>query len=253
MSTGAAAAVGAPHERGVVRTVATSPEAFVVLMIAYVFMLLFADKHVDLAGQMALGVITWLVLAVALWPRSHTERAATIGVVVVSIGGECLASLVLGLYTYRLENIPLFVPPGHGLLYLSALTASRMWVVRRWPAAWIVVVAVAGTVWSILGLTVLPQRDLLGALAWLIFLYFLWIGNSPIVYASAFWAVTYLELTGTTIGNWEWNPDSFGLSWFPCGNPPAGAPAGYVLFEIGAFMAGPWIYYTLRARIRRRA
>lgn len=251
MSTGAAA-VGAPRERGLLRAVVTSPEAYSALMIAYGFGLLYTDKHVDLGGQFVLGAITWLFLAAVLWPRSPTERAATIGVVVVSTAGEVFASLILGLYTYRLENIPSFIPPAHGLVYLAALTATRMWVVRRWPMAWVLLVAVAGTVWSILGLTVLEQRDLLGALAWLFFLYFLWIGNSPVVYASAFWAVTYIELTGTTIGNWTWDPHTVGAEWLPCGNPPAGAVAGYVLFEIGAFIVGPWVYYTAQSKLRRR-
>lgn len=249
--TGGVAAIAA-SPRQALRAAVTSPEAFVLGISVYVALLLWTDTQVDLTGQLLLGAATWTLLAIALIPQSHGVRATTIGVVVVSIGGEILASLILGLYTYRLENVPLFVPPGHGLLYLAALTASKAWIPRRWPMAWVLLAAVAGSIWAVAGLTVLPQKDLLGALAWLVFLYFLWIGNVPPVYASAFWGVTYLELMGTQLGNWRWNPDTVGLDWLPCGNPPVGAPAGYALFELGAFIVGPWIYYMARGRARRR-
>jgi hypothetical protein len=226
---------------------ARSPEAFVAGMAVYVAVLLAVDMRVDLTGQLLLGVVTWALFAAALVSRSHGERAAAIGVVAVATAGECFASLLLGLYTYRLGNIPLFVPPGHGLLYLSALTASRTWLVRRFPVGYVLLAAVTGSVWSVIGLTVLPQQDLLGALAMLALLFFFWIGNSPQTYAAAFFAVAYLELYGTTVGNWRWHPHTLGLDFFPAGNPPAGAAAGYVLFELGAFVVGPWFYYKARA------
>ena len=46
---------------------------------------------------------------------------------VIATVGECTASLGWGLYTYRLHNIPLFVPPGHALLYtMGVAIAARM-------------------------------------------------------------------------------------------------------------------------------
>jgi hypothetical protein len=34
-------------------------------------------------------------------------------------------SLVWGVYTYRLHNLPLFIPPAHGLVYLSGLALAQ--------------------------------------------------------------------------------------------------------------------------------
>ena len=39
--------------------------------------------------------------------------------------GEVTGSLVWGVYTYRLHNLPLFIPPAHGLVYLSGLALAR--------------------------------------------------------------------------------------------------------------------------------
>ena len=44
---------------------------------------------------------------------------------VIATAGEIVLSLGWGLYTYRLDNIPLFVPPGHVLLLLLGLSLAR--------------------------------------------------------------------------------------------------------------------------------
>ena len=46
--------------------------------------------------------------------------------VVVATVLECVGSLIWGAYTYRLSNLPLYVPAGHGLFYLSALRAASI-------------------------------------------------------------------------------------------------------------------------------
>ncbi|HEY6876408.1 MAG TPA: hypothetical protein VI299_00230, partial [Polyangiales bacterium] len=37
--------------------------------------------------------------------------------VVIATAGEVLFSLVFGMYEYRLANVPVYVPPGHAILY----------------------------------------------------------------------------------------------------------------------------------------
>ena len=39
--------------------------------------------------------------------------------------GEVTGSLVWGVYHYRLHNLPLFIPPAHGLVYLSGIALCR--------------------------------------------------------------------------------------------------------------------------------
>src|SRR5262249_53547427 len=92
---------------------------------AYGALVLAADTHVGVAGERALGALTWLVLLAALRPLPAIARAQVVGVVAVASIGEVTGSIVWGVYHYRLHDLPLFVPPGHGLIYLSGLALAR--------------------------------------------------------------------------------------------------------------------------------
>ena len=66
------------------------------------------------------------LLLVALSRVSPVVRAQTAVVVVFATVVEYVFSPTLEVYTYRFDNVPAFVPPGHGLVYLSAFaTRSR--------------------------------------------------------------------------------------------------------------------------------
>ena len=81
---------------------------------------------------------------------------------------ELFLSMVWGLYQYRWGNVPLFVPPGHGLLYLFALRATRTPLkIDRGRTVKHLALACA-TLWAVGGLTVAPMFlgwvDFFGAL-----------------------------------------------------------------------------------------
>src|SRR5258708_28810354 len=78
-----------------------------------------------------LGALTWLVLLAALWPLPALARAQALGVVLFATVGEVIGSLVWGVYRYRLHNLPLFIPPAHGLVYLSGLAVASLVPARR--------------------------------------------------------------------------------------------------------------------------
>jgi len=104
---------------------------------AYLAALLALDTQASYPEQLALGVATWLVLLAALVPLPPLARAQALGVVVFATIGEVTGSLIWGVYHYRLHNLPLFIPPAHGIVYLSGL-ALVLWVrpgVLVWSAA----------------------------------------------------------------------------------------------------------------------
>ena len=73
-------------------------------------------------------------------PASRSSRRTVPGRCSWSLVATCaevLGSIVLGAYTYRLENLPAFVPPGHGLVFLAGLRISQSEPVRRHPRAFI--------------------------------------------------------------------------------------------------------------------
>jgi hypothetical protein len=56
--------------------------------------------------------------------------------------------------------------------------------------------------------------------------------------------VSYLEIVGTSLGTWEWQPyDPTGL--IPIGNPPSGIAGGYAFFDAAALYLAPRIMARL--------
>jgi hypothetical protein len=169
---------------------------------AYLALLLLVDRWVDLGGQLVLGGLTWIVLAGALRLVSPERRAQALVVVAAATCGEILGSILWGVYTYRLENLPSFVPPAHGLVYLGGLALARALVGRERVLVWTALVAVLG--WGLAGVTVLPRSDVGGAFGAALLAIYLLRGRAPAIYAGVFLVVAALELYGTAIGTWTW-------------------------------------------------
>jgi hypothetical protein len=223
----------------------TVPRKYALVLPAYLAALLAVDTQVSLRGQLLLGALTFVVLAAALRPLAPLVRAQTVGVVLFATVGEVTGSLVWGVYHYRLHNLPLFIPPAHGLVYLSGLALSRS--LRSRAVVW--AAAVGATAWGIAGLTLLPRLDVAGALGVPLLLVFLWWSRSRATYAGVFLVVAALELYGTSIGTWRWASTVPGLG-IPDGNPPSGVASGYVWFDVMALLVAPSIVALTRRSSR---
>ena len=212
------------------------PRWYAAALPAYLAALLAVDSQVGRDGQLALGVVTFAVLALALRPLSPLTRAQAAGVVLFATVGEVTGSLVWGVYHYRLHNLPLFIPPAHGLVYLGGVALCRSLRDR----AVVLAAAVGAAAWGIAGLTLLPRLDVAGALGVPLLLLFLWRSRSRATYAGVFLVVAALELYGTSIGTWRWAHQLPGLG-IPDGNPPSGVASGYVWFDVMALLVAPWL------------
>ncbi|MFL5925643.1 MAG: hypothetical protein ACJ77E_01730, partial [Gaiellaceae bacterium] len=148
-------------------------------------------------------------------------------------------------YTYRLHNLPLFVPPAHGLVYLTGLALATS--LARHVRVLVAAAALAAATWGLLGLTVLPRRDVAGAVGVPLLLLFLWRGRNRAIYAAVFLVVASLELYGTAIGTWRWARELPGLG-IPDGNPPSGVASGYVWFDVMALLTAPLALAIFRRR-----
>src|SRR5438270_6137595 len=100
-------------------------------VLVWIPLVLVLDRGASMSQQRWLGVGTWLLLIVLL-RREPVRTRAQVAVVVAfaTVVEYCFAGW-LGVYVYRLHDVPWFVPPGHGLVYLGALTIGRSDVVRR--------------------------------------------------------------------------------------------------------------------------
>ena len=214
----------------------SAPLSFAAMVACVIAGFLALDHFATLNEQLLLGAATWIILLASVAPLSREDRSRALLVVVVATCAEVLGSIVLGAYTYRLENLPAFVPPGHGLVYLAGLRISQSESIRRHPRAFVgaVIAVVAG--WGIAGLLLLGRTDALGAITGALLIYVLLRGSKATLYAGVFVMVAFLEIYGTSIGAWHWAataPDTP----LPAGNPPSGIASVYVLFDIAAAFA----------------
>ncbi len=212
--------------------------------VAYLAALLALDHFASYREQLGLGVLTWLVLGFALSRVPFERRVQTLGVVAFATVGEVTGSLIWGVYHYRLHNLPLFVPPAHGLVYLTGLALAT--ALRRHARGLVVAAAAAAATWGLLGLTVLPRRDVAGAIGVPLLLAFLWRSRNRSIYAAVFLVVASLELYGTALGTWRWAHALPGLG-IPDGNPPSGVASGYVWFDVMALLVAPYVLGLRRA------
>jgi hypothetical protein len=205
---------------------------------AWISVVLLLDADGSLSLQRVIGACTWTLLAATLWRESPLVRVQTAVVVVFATLVEYTFAPGFEVYTYRFDNVPAYVPPGHGLVYLAALGLGRSAFVREHLRACVAAVLVAGGAWALWGLVGAAQTDVLGAFWYVCLVGFCIWGPSQPLYVGAFVMVSYLELMGTSLGTWTWQAhDPTGL--VAIGNPPSGAAGGYGWFDLTALLLAP--------------
>lgn len=206
---------------------------------------LLLDRGAGIWWQRALGVGTWALLLVLLRAETPLARAQVAVVVAFASAVEYTFSPLLEVYVYRLHNVPSFVPPGHGLVYLCALALGRSGLFQRHRRHLVRGTVALGGAYAAWGLLLSDRLDVLGAFWFCCLLGFLRWGRSGTLYVGAFLVVTYLEILGTWIGTWEWQThDPTGL--VAIGNPPSGAAGGYGWFDLAATLGAPAVLAGVR-------
>jgi hypothetical protein len=181
---------------------------------------LWADIHVELPGQIAIGAAVWILFLALIAPLPAAERRFYLACVAIATAGELFLSLVWGLYTYRLGNVPMFVPPGHALMLMLGLSLTQ-----RMPEA--VARAILGGAGAYTMLAALYGLDTLAVPLYLMLaVSVLSLPAQTRLFASSFVLTLTLELYGTTLGNWYWDRE---VPWvgLVTTNPPAIAGAFY--------------------------
>jgi hypothetical protein len=198
------------------------------------------------ARQVLLGLTTWAVLIALLRREVALVRAQTAVVVVLATMVEYTFSPLLQAYVYRIGTVPLFVPPGHGLVYLAALALGRSALLRAAPRFSVAVAVAVGGAWALHGLADPGRLDALGAFWFCCLLGFVAWGRSRLLYVGAFVVVSYLELAGTHLGTWAWAAHDPVLGVVGQGNPPSGAAGGYGWFDLYALLLAPRLLVAVR-------
>lgn len=182
------------------------------------------DQHVEFWGQTLTNVGVWGLFLWWLRRADARQQLCLTACVVYATIGEIFLSLVWGLYDYRLANIPLFVPPGHALLFtLGFLLAAR---VKDW-IVWAVPLAALPCVLLLLA----TGAGTLDALLYTLFLACILFGSARRLYAVMFVLALAMEIYGTWLGNWTWTAQVpwLGLTSI---NPPLAAGAFYCVLDL---------------------
>lgn len=188
-----------------------------------------------------LTLLYWLVLSRA---ASSRLRLLMILGLFAATAGEVLFSLGLGMYEYRLKQIPVYVPPGHTILYAAVFVGVRLSWVRRNAAVLTPLLLAAGAVYSVLRWHLLD--DVFGIACFGVFgALVLLVRTSRLFFAAMYLLVAYLELAGTSFGAWAWPPILLGkLSAVPSANPPSGVAVFYCVFDLCCLA----LYFGVRMR-----
>lgn len=216
-------------------------------VMGWIGLVLWFDRSGPLLEQLVLGALTWGVLVLALRRETPLVRTQTLVVVALATVVEVTFSPLLEAYVYRLDNVPMYVPPGHGLVYLAALALGRTPLFERFRRPLVAATVVVGGAWALHGLLLAERPDALGAFWFVCLLGFLRWGRSQLLYVGAFVVVSWLELLGTAWGTWTWAERDPVLGVVSQGNPPSGAAGGYGWFDLYALLLAPWLLSRFRA------
>lgn len=163
----------------------------------------------------------------------QVSRATMIACMLIATAGELVLSAGLHLYLYRVSVLPLFVPPGHVLLFLCGIAITQ----ARWFRL-DVALGIVGCVALVVGFELAHARDFLSLGLLVLLAPCLWFGRDRALFAVMFTLALGLEFYGTALGTWAWLPklEGLGLS-LNSANPPLAAGAFYSILDLLTFLA----------------
>lgn len=224
------------------------------LFIAAVFLLFVDGTYFNehyFSSQTMLNILMVLAFAAMLYRATPRVRKLMIIAVILGFIGEHFFSKVLGMYTYRLENVPLYVPFGHGVLYARIFRFSKASIVKNYhkevESFLTLVMIIVATIYLIF------LNDVFGFVMTIAVFLILWKRPKDRLYFfSMYVLVVVLEIGGTAFGAWKWPNTAFGIFEFlPSNNPPSGISLFYFLLDIGCFVCYILIYNKTWKRVKR--
>jgi len=183
-----------------------------------------------LADQKILAVMTWAALIFMLWRESKAVKMQVILTLVFATMAELFASSYMECYLYRFNNLPAYVPPGHGIVYLAIVALARSGFFLCYARKIAIFAVASGGLWSLWGSVFASREDVTGAILFCIFLIYLIKGRAPMIYLGAFFISTWLEIVGTFSGTWAW-AEIDPIFGFTQANPPSGVAACYCFVD----------------------
>ena len=210
----------------------------------YLFILfgLFLDSFYILEitenAQFYANISMFIGFIITFWKVNRRVKEQMIFAVIIAVLGEYLFSIVLGMYTYRLENVPHYVPLGHALVYVAVLYFSRAKSIIKHRIKLEKVLSIFIFIYA--SIFLILKNDVFGFAMTIATLLIL--RNKPrerLFYLAMYISVAYLEIIGTNYLCWKWPATAWGIfDFLPSHNPPSGISFFYFLLDLGTL----WFY-----------
>ena len=212
------------------------------MLFLYIFVGLFIDsKYVVINYQESQWIANALMIFIfsIVWLKVTIKvRELMLYAVIIGYVGEYLFSVGLGMYTYRLENVPHYIPMGHALVYIGVLYFIKTFYVKlnrklleKIFTGIIIIYALAFLVF---------KNDVFGFVLTTATLLIL--RNKPrerLFYLTMYLSIVFLEITGTSYECWEWPSKAWDyFTFLPSANPPSGISFFYFGLDLGCL----WLY-----------
>jgi hypothetical protein len=189
-------------------------------------------------AQLYANLSMLLVFPFVYWKVNKRTKEHLIAGVLIGFFGEYLFSVALGMYSYRLENVPHYIPFGHALVYAGVLYFSKAASIIKNRKKVEVFLSIFIFIYA--SVFLIFKSDVFGFVMTLATLLIL--RNKPrerLFYLTMYISVAYLEIVGTSFLCWEWPETAFDtFSFLPSHNPPSGISLFYFLLDLGCL----WIY-----------
>ena len=207
--------------------------------IFFVFILFFDSiyfsKHIS-DSQLWINILMFAGFFKMYFRATLRVKKLMIYAVILGFLGEYLFSIVLNMYTYRLQNVPLYVPIGHAALFGRIFMFSKASIVRKHHKAIEQLFAIFMGLFATLYLVF--YSDVFGFLMTIcVFLLLLKRPKDRLFFYAMYFLVAILEIGGTAFGCWKWPETAFGIvDFLPSNNPPSGISLFYFLLDVGCFL-----------------
>lgn len=175
-------------------------------------------------GRLITNIMTISFLVMLYLVSDSYMRKLLLVMVPLSFIGELIFSEYFELYEYKTSFIPIYVPFGHSVLYISGCILAKSNVIQDNQR---ILKKIFHTFFALLFLAVgLFLNDYLTLIFGVLFFILLKRKDWDIKYSVIALCVIIIELSGTYFQCWKWGPLAFG--YIPTINPPMGALALYL-------------------------
>ncbi|AOW18636.1 hypothetical protein LPB03_14740 [Polaribacter vadi] len=189
-------------------------------------------------AQIYANALMLFVFTITFFKVTKRIKKQMLAAVLIGFFGEYLFSVLMGMYTYRLGNVPLYIPFGHAFVYIAVLCFSKAASIKKHRI--LLEKVFANSIFMYATLFLIFKNDVFGFVMTITTLLIL--RNKPrerLFYLTMYISVAVLEIIGTTYECWWWPSTAWNvIPFLPSYNPPSGISLFYFLLDLGCL----WVY-----------